>query len=92
MKTIASLSAVCLVAAWFAGCKSDKDTSYSQITKHPAPEMRGLALRPADAHNAHKIADNQNWRMFSDDLSRTWLTGSPSRLSPYPVVNTGGPR
>jgi hypothetical protein len=37
-----------------------------------------------------EMVDNQNRKMFEEDLGRVWYTNRPSRLSPLPVVNTTG--
>lgn len=69
------------------GCSG---TSHKAITRKLTPELRGLSMRPVDAHNATAITNNQNWRMFSDDLARTFYTDHPTRLSPYPITYTSG--
>lgn len=89
MKTTACLAGV-LAATLLVGCNSTNNVSYKSITSNPNPELRGLATRPADAHNAFALASSQNLRMFNDDLARTFYTNHPSRLSPFPIMYTSG--
>ena len=54
------------------------------------PEMRGTVERPADVSNHVTYTNNANWRMFNDDLGRSFYTDHPSRLSPFPIMYTSG--
>ena len=36
------------------------------------------------------MTDNLNMRMAEEDLGRVRYTNRPSRLSPFPVINTTG--
>lgn len=74
-----------------SGCSRDHtDVSYRGITTNLTPELQGLQERPIDVSRNMRVAQNQNWRMFSDDLGRFFYTDHPSRLSPMPVVSTSG--
>jgi hypothetical protein len=55
-----------------------------------SPELRGSALSKAEAHDNQRVNNNQYGRMLSDDLARLFLADNPVRLSPYPIVSTGG--
>jgi hypothetical protein len=81
--TLALLGCCALV-----GCNNH--VKQKDITKDLTPEMRGVSLRPADAHNAFALTSNQNLRMLSDDLGNLFYTNTPSRLSRYPIVNNTG--
>ena len=82
MKKIACTISLTVLAACLIGC--------GHKLPKLSPEMRGLSLTKAEAHNNFVVSAVQNGRSVSDDLARTFLTDSPSRLSPYPVVSTGG--
>lgn len=82
MKTIACMIALTVLATGLTGCGN----SLPKLS----PEMKGLSLTKAEAHNNRIITRTQNMRSCSDDLARTFLTDSPSRLTPYPIVTTGG--
>ena len=71
------------------GC-GNKHVTQKEITGDLTPELRGTSLRPAEAHNAFALTSNQNLRMLSDDLGELFYTNTPSRLSPYPIVNNTG--
>jgi len=74
-----------------SGCSRDHtDVSYRGITNNLTPELRGLHERPVDVSRNMRVAKNQNWRMFSDDLGRVFYTDHPSRLTPMPMVDTSG--
>jgi len=90
MKTSVSLISVAALAVYLTGCSSDRDVSYKHITGNLSPEMHGLEERHVDDHNAFAIASNTNLRMFWDDIGRSLYLDSPSRLSPYPIINTSG--
>ena len=79
MKPIACTTLVTLLAITLGGCG-----------RSLSPELRGLALTKHEAHNNYRVTANQNKRSASDDLARLFCTDNPSRLTPYPVVNTGG--
>jgi PBP1b-binding outer membrane lipoprotein LpoB len=54
------------------------------------PELPTLSQTYTDVDVDLAMVDNQNKRMFEEDLGRVWYTNRPSRLSPLPVVNTTG--
>ena len=83
------LSAVCLIAV--SGCgSSSRSTDFNSLRKDLTPEMQGLTDRPVDNQRNLAVRENQNWRMFSDDLNRALFLDHPSRLSPYPIIYTNG--
>ncbi len=80
------IGTICLI-----GCSSNPErVSYGAITHNLTPELRGMQERPIDISRNMRVAQNQNWRMLSDDLGRVFYTDHPSRLSPYPIVDTSG--
>ena len=81
---------VTLAALAVALCGCHKHVTQKDITSDLTPELKGISMRPQEAHNALAVAQNANMRMFSDDLARTFLTNTPSRLSPFPIINTSG--
>jgi hypothetical protein len=52
--------------------------------------MATLSQTYTDVSVDLEMVDNQNSKMFEEDLGRVWYTNRPSRLSPLPVVNTTG--
>ena len=54
------------------------------------PSMATLSQTYTDVNVDLEMVDNQNNKMFEEDLGRVWYTNRPSRLSPLPVVNTTG--
>ena len=78
MKTFLSVAAVCALAMCLGGCQN------------LSPELKGLAHTPDENRNMTRITNNQNARMVSDDLARTFYLDHPSRLSPYPITYTSG--
>ncbi|MBC8202841.1 MAG: hypothetical protein H8E91_03340 [Planctomycetes bacterium] len=81
------LKCICIIATLllFAGCV-DNRVGLHDVT----PEMSTLSQTYNDVDIDLAMVDNQNNRMFEDDLGRVWYTNRPSRLSPLPVVNTTG--
>lgn len=67
------------------GCAGNQ-ASLEDIT----PSMDTLARTYTDSDVDLALTDNQNLRMAQEDLGRVWYTNKPSRLSPYPIVNTTG--
>ena len=81
------LKCICIIETLllFAGCV-DNRVGLHDVT----PEMSTLSQTYNDVDIDLAMVDNQNNRMFEDDLGRVWYTNRPSRLSPLPVVNTTG--
>jgi hypothetical protein len=77
----------CIIATFLllAGC-ADNRVGLHNVT----PEMSTLSQTFMEVDVDLAMVDNQNNRMFEDDLGRVWYTNRPSRLSPLPVVNTTG--
>ena len=89
--TIGLLLLVATVA--LVGCqKSSKpdDVSYSAITNDLTPELMTLSERPVDVDLNMAVHQNQDLRMFWNDIGRFFYTNRASGLSPYPVQKTGG--
>lgn len=82
---IATLSAVVLT-----GCYHSNDVSYSSITRNLTPELQTLTERPSDVHTNIAVSRNQDMRMLQEDLGRLMLLDGPSKLSPYPIIDTAG--
>jgi len=92
MKRIALSLAPLTLALMLTGCHNPNDVSYGGITVNLSPEMAGLSQRPVDQHTDLAVTNNQNLRMFNDDIGRVFYTNHASTLSPYPVTNlSGGP-
>ena len=90
VRSICTVS-ILLGAAALSGCRSDQsDVSYGAITSNLTPELQGLHERPIDVSRNMRVAQNQNWRMFSDDLGRFFYTDHASHLTPFPMVDTSG--
>ena len=78
-----TFSAAALVL--FTGC-----TSQQKIMSDITPSMKTLSQTHSEVNININMTDNQNLRMAEEDLERVWYTNRPSRLSPFPVVNTTG--
>ena len=76
------LGALMVVGGGLGGCSSG--SSYSGIKSNLTPELSTLWQRPSDVDNALVLMDDENWRMFTQDLGRAFYTDRPSRLSPEP--------
>ena len=75
------------------GCSSSSspyDVSFDAIRRDLTPELRAMTDRPVDEQRNMAVANNQNVRMFNDDIGRAFYTDHPSRLSPYPITYTSG--
>jgi len=90
MKRIALFMAPVTLALVLSGCHNPNDVSYGGITGNLSPEMAGLSQRPVDQHTDLAVTNNQNLRMFNDDIGRVFYTNHSSTLSPYPVTNLSG--
>ncbi len=92
MRILAGLTLGALAAAVLVGCSSSSpyDVSFGAISGNLTPELEGMTDRPIDNERNVAVANNQNWRMFSDDLGRALYIDHPSRLSPYPITYTSG--
>lgn len=90
MKSLFTLLAVAAFLAVPTGCNNQPNVRYKHLTGDLTPEMKGLSERPTDDHSAFAVASNQNLRMFWDDIGRALYLDTPSRLHPFPVINTSG--
>jgi hypothetical protein len=78
-------SAACCV---FVGCASSGRSDAAEtaaIRANLTPELDTLYQRPDDVENVLSLMDDENWRMFTQDLGRAFYTDRPSRLTREPV-------
>lgn len=75
--TLASASVACL-----GGCAGN---SVAGLRLSPTPELLTLADTHNEAMNNVAANTDLNWRMFNEDLARTFLLQRPSRLSYAPI-------
>ena len=92
MNKVCSVSILAGGAVLFglAGCQSGDPLSYHGIKRDLTPELQGMVERPVDVSRNLAVNNNQNLRMLSDDIGRTFYTNHPSMLSPFPVIHTSG--
>ena len=60
------------------------------IGRDLSPELAGTALSVNEAYMNSAVVGDVDLRQAQDDWARFWLMNTPSSLSPYPIVNTGG--
>lgn len=84
-RTLAMSGGAALLAACLAGCGTNPFSRDAMIRFNPTPELDTLYQRPVDVANAWAIMDDENWRMFNQDLGRAWYTDRPSRLTREPI-------
>jgi len=89
MKRIALSIAAVTFTTVLTGCNPNKVDYYS-ITGNLTPELATPSQRPIDQHTDLAVTNNQNLRMFNDDLGRVFYTNHASTLSPYPITNLSG--
>ena len=90
-KTIVRVGALCGVAVLLAGCGSNpNDVSYEAITGDLTPALQTSTKRPVDVNTNLAIMQDTNWRMFWDDLGRTFYTDRATNLTPYPHASLSG--
>ncbi len=88
---IAVVVLAALATAFAAGCAAKKgDVSFEAIAAHPAPELSATADRNVDIDKNYAYLRNTNYRGFWDDVQRMFYIDNPSRLSPWPIVETSG--
>ena len=66
-------------------CSTDLFSRHAAIRNSPTPELETLYQRSVDISNAWTIMDDENWRMFTQDLGRAFYTDRPSRLTREPI-------
>jgi hypothetical protein len=64
--------------------------SQQKIMFDITPSMKTLPQTHSEVNIDINMTDNQNMRMAEEDLGRVKYTNRPSRLSPFPVINTTG--
>lgn len=90
-RTLTVLSTALLSPVLLSGCASDPmDVSYGAISRNLSPELRTSHERPVDADINLAVTKNIEWRMFWDDLGRTFYTDNATRLRPAPTINASG--
>ena len=65
-------------------------TSNRTVFNDLTPELMTLTERPVDVTSDISVNTNSDIRSFWTDLGRVFMLDTPSRLSPYPIVNTTG--
>lgn len=80
---LSAVALAALVGGGLGGC-SGSSSSYSGIKSNLTPELDTLWQRPTDVDNDLVLMDDENWRMFREDLGRAFYVDRPSRLSPEP--------
>jgi hypothetical protein len=89
MKHVSCIIGAALVAAT-VGCSSQEKVDFKSIAARPAPEMQSMADRPVDMDRHYAYMRNTNYRAFWDDLRRMFYVDNPSRLTPFPSIDTSG--
>ena len=79
-----TVSLALVAAAALAGC-ADPFTRDGGIRMSPSPEADTLYQRDVDVANAFTVMEDENWRMFNQDLGRAFYTDRPSRLTREPI-------
>ena len=65
-------------------------TAPKTVNRNLTPELFNTAETRDEASWHFAANANNDLRSAQNDWSRFWLTDSPSKLSPYPIVPTGG--
>jgi hypothetical protein len=76
-------------AALLIGCQSE-GPSWGGIKHDLTPELEGLATTHGDNDRIFHVNENQNLRMFWDDVYRTFYFDHASRLTPHPLADSSG--
>lgn len=84
------LGTLSLATLTLAGCRGGDNVSYSAISSNLTPELQTLHERPIDVDRNLAVNNNQNLRLFWDDLGRFFYTDTPSRLGPHRAIRTSG--
>ncbi|HNB59672.1 MAG TPA: hypothetical protein PL072_06145 [Phycisphaerales bacterium] len=76
-----------VLSAWaLAGaCSSGTPTRYEAVKADPTPNLDTLYQRPADIDNSVVLTNDENARMFIQDLGRAFYTDRPTRLTREPI-------
>ncbi len=89
IRVIATVSAASAGVCVLAGCAGDDGTQayreWQEIRGDATPELATLYQREADVDNALTVMENENKRMFLQDLGRVFYTDRPSRLTREPI-------
>ncbi len=74
-----------------SGC-NPSDVSDQALASNLTPELSTVGSTPSDVYwNDHIIYDLQG-RELGDDWQSFWLMKSPSKLSPYPIMDLSQPQ
>jgi hypothetical protein len=87
IRSSARTSALLLTAiagATLAGCTGGGPHNHHRIQGNLTPEVDTLYQRRVDMDNRIALTNDENLRMFNQDLGRFWLLDRPSRLSREP--------
>ena len=90
MKTLSRTILAAMAVTAVAGCSRKDTVDFDAIAAKPAPEMSSTADRSVDIDANYAYMRNTNYRGFWDDLQRAIFIDNPSRLSPFPIVDTSG--
>ncbi len=74
-----------LSLALLSGCGDSPRARHTMIRLQPTPEVDTLYQRGVDVDNKLTVMDDENWRMFVQDLGRAFYTDRPSRLTREPI-------
>ena len=88
MRTPSKTALAALLAA-AAGCSQEKVT-FKDIRHHPAPELSTTADSKVESQGNLAYMKNTDLRGFWDDVERAWYLDNPTRLSPFPILDTSG--
>jgi hypothetical protein len=88
--SLIALGVATLLVGGLAGCTSEEDVSFNAISGNLTPNMQTSSQRSIDVDRSLATYKDQSWRMFWDDLGRTFYTDQPSRLTAYPGANPSG--
>jgi hypothetical protein len=97
INALSSTAAVLAIGAsmfTLAGCKSDPDRKYKtdldSLSVDLSPELVNTSQTKDESRMDWAVDRDQDMRSAWSDMGRFWLTDKPSRLSPYPIMPTGG--
>jgi hypothetical protein len=93
LRTVAKLAAASLAGCLLAGvgCAADPmATDFKSVKSNLTPELMTISERKVDVERNLATAENQNYRMFWNDLGRMMYVDRPSILSPYFIIPTSG--
>ena len=92
MKKVLTTGLLAGLMIGLGGCGSSntQNVSFRHINNNLTPELMTLNERPVDVARAMGYTSNVSWRMFWEDLGRTFYTDHPPRLNPVEVPYVSG--